>query len=90
MATKYTYNEQRKEWYTLVYDGTYNKDGSKHRKRITSKKSSGDLEKKVSAFRRSVEESTPPTNITFGDYAKEWLLTYKTSKELNIQLESST
>ena len=29
---KYTYNESRKEWYTLVYDGTLTASGAKHRK----------------------------------------------------------
>ena len=33
---KYTYNESRKEWYTLVYDGTLTASGAKHRKRISS------------------------------------------------------
>ena len=85
MAKKYTYNEKRKEWYTLVYDGTYNADGSKHRKRITSKKSSGDLEKKVKAFKDEVEHrgAVRLTPYTFGEYAKIWLDTSKSTKELN-------
>ena len=82
---KYSYNEKRKEWYTLVYDGTYNTDGSKHRKRITSKKSSADLEKKVDAFKRSLEDKGPVSDIPFGAYAKEWLSLYKATKEKNTQ-----
>lgn len=83
---KYTYNEKRKEWYTLVYDGTLTPTGEKHRKRISSKKSSADLEKKVNAFRLSLEqghEELRVSNITFGEYAQEWLMTSKASKELN-------
>lgn len=84
--TKYTYNESRNEWYTLVYDGTLNADGSKHRKWISSKKSSGDLEKKVEAFRKSVEEKGPSSNVLFGDYASEWLTIHKATKEKNTRV----
>ena len=80
--TKYTYNEKRKEWSTLVYDGTYNPDGSKHRKRISSKKSSGDLEKKVIAFKQQAD-SVRVVSYTFGEYAKIWLDSAKATKELN-------
>lgn len=85
MAKKYTYNEKRKEYYTLVYDGTYNADGSKHRKRITSKKSSADLEKKVAAFKQEISArgSVRSTPYTFGEYAEMWLKTAKATKELN-------
>lgn len=86
MAKKYSYNESIGGWYTLVYDGTLNADGSKHRKKIVSKKSSGDLEKKVEEFKRSLEGSPAPTNITFGEYSKKWLSIYKMPKELNTQL----
>ena len=81
--TKYTYNEKRKEWSTLVYDGTLTPTGAKHRKRISSKKSSADLEKKVAAFKREVEEgnASNASNITFGEYAEIWLNTYKATKE---------
>lgn len=83
---KYTYNEKRKEWYTLAYDGTLTPSGEKHRVRITSKKSSADLEKKVNDFKRKIAEggeSIRLTNITFGEYAAEWLETSKSSRELN-------
>lgn len=82
MATKYTYNEKRKEWYTLVYDGALTPSGEKHRKRISSKKSSKDLERKVAEFKASLEDNTPST-ITFGEYADNWLNLYKANKELN-------
>lgn len=83
---KYSYNEKRKEWYTLVYDGTLMPNGTKRRKRITSKKSSADLEKKVLEFKRSLEEQgTTMTNVTFGEYAERWLDVAKSTKELNTQ-----
>lgn len=84
--TKYTYNEKRKEWVTLVYDGTLTPTGAKRRKMITSKKSSADLEKKVAAFKQSLETKGPTSNMLFGDYAKEWLSLYKATKEKNTQI----
>lgn len=83
--TKYTYNEKRKEWYTLVYDGTLTATGAKHRKRIASKKSSADLEKKVIAFKQQLanDEVTKLSTITFGEYAEQWFETSKATKELN-------
>lgn len=83
MATKYTYNEKRKEWYTLVYDGTLTSTGEKHRKRISSKKSSKDLEKKVNAFKLSLDTEATVSNITFGEYATSWYELYKSNKEIN-------
>ena len=84
---KYTYNPVRKEWYTLVYDGTLTPTGAKHRKRITSKKSSADLEKKVIVFKQKLEsgDTLQLSNITFGEYSKEWFELYKSNKELNTQ-----
>ena len=84
--TKYKYNETRKEWYTLVYDGTLTDTGAKHRKRITSKKSSADLEKKVNAFKLSLnQEDFYLSTITFGEYAARWLATSKATREINTQ-----
>lgn len=81
---KYTYNEKRKEWYTLVYDGTLTSTGAKHRKRIASKKSSADLEKKVNAFKQALEDNpVRESTITFGEYAEKWLMVSKSTKELN-------
>lgn len=83
---KYKYDEKRKEWYTLVYDGTLTASGEKHRKWISSKKSSADLEKKVIAFKQSLEkEEEQISTITFGEYARKWLKTSKCTKELNTQ-----
>lgn len=82
--TKYSYNESRKEWYTLVYDGTVTATGQKRRKRISSKKSSADLEKKVAMFKQSLSEDEIQLRpITFGEYSRRWLEISKASKELN-------
>lgn len=83
MSTKYKFNEKRKEWYTLVYDGTLTESGEKRRKRITSKKSSRDLERKVKAFKDSLEAGEVVTGVTLGEYAQKWLDLYKSNKELN-------
>ena len=83
---KYSYNEKRKEWYTLVYDGTLTSTGSKHRKRISSKKSSADLEKKVNAFKADLARNEySESNLTFGEYSQKWLRLYKITKEKNTQ-----
>lgn len=82
---KYKFNEKRKEWSTLVYDGTYTEQGTKHRKRLSSKKSSADLEKKVIAFKLEVAEkgASRASTYTFGEYARMWLETSKMTKEQN-------
>ena len=83
---KYSYNSKRKEWSTLAWDGTY-RDGIKHRIRITSKKSSADLERKVNEFRRSVENGgqISYSAMSFYEYALHWLEISKTAKEKNTQ-----
>ena len=84
-TTKYKKNH-RGEYATKIWDGTYNPDGSKHRAYLVSKKSSADLEKKVSLFRQKVEnQETVFSNITFGEYAEQWLNLSKASKEKNTQ-----
>lgn len=83
MATKYKYNEKRKEWATLVYDGTLTPSGEKRRRRISSKKSSKDLENKVAAFKLSLNTEAAPSMITFREYALKWLDLYKSNKEIN-------
>lgn len=85
MAKKYTYNESKQEYRTHVWDGTFNADGSKHRKTITSKKSSKDLERKVEAFKLEVEneKATRFTSSDFYEYAKEWLKLAKATREYN-------
>lgn len=83
---KYSYNPDRKEWYTLVYDGTLTPTGAKHRKRLTSKKSSADLERMVNEYKQSLKVGFVETsNITFGEYSRSWFELYKSAKELNTQ-----
>ena len=83
--TKYSYNEQFKGWTTLVWDGTYDDNGRKHRKRIISKKSSRDLENQVEAMRRQIEEggSLDYCDLSFYEYALQWLSVAKASREKN-------
>ncbi|MFP3154424.1 site-specific integrase [Lachnospiraceae bacterium ZAX-1] len=84
MATKYT-ADKNGVFSTLVWDGTYTEDGSKHRKQIRSKKSSKDLENLVKQYQRDVEErkAVNSTSISFCDYADQWLALYKANREIN-------
>ena len=87
MAKKYTQNKTTGLYTTLIWDGTYDADGKKHRKKLTSRKSSADLEKKVAAFRAEVEERGAAvsriSSTPFLVYARDWLTVSKASKELN-------
>lgn len=60
-----------------VWDGSYNEDGTKHRISVYSKKSSGDLEKKVSKIEEQVRNGTSvkSTDMLYMDYAETWLQT---------------
>lgn len=64
---------------TRAWDGTYNPDGSKHRINLKSKKSSKDLEQKVNELKMQIAEQSyiKPTDITFCEYADQWLTLYK-------------
>ncbi len=83
---KYKKNS-RGEYETRIWDGTYNSDGSKHRKKLVSKKSSGDLEKKVAAFKSEVATggATDFSTLSFTEYAEKWLESSKSTKEKNTQ-----
>lgn len=83
---KYTKNS-RGEFETKIWDGTYNPDGSKHRKRLVSKKSSADLERQVNQLKNAVENGqyVQKTDILFLEYAKQWLETKKSVREKNTQ-----
>ena len=62
---KYIKNS-RGEYETKIWDGTYNTDGSKHRKRLVSKKSSADLERQVNQLKNDVENvvlTIPVSNV---------------------------
>lgn len=83
-SAKYKKN-YRGRWETRVWDGTYNEDGTKHRKTIISNKSSADLERKVAEFKRLQEDAqaTVFSELTFYEYALKWLETNKATKEKN-------
>ena len=74
-------------WETKIWDGTYNSNGTKHRKRLISKKSSADLERQVNQLRNEVENGqyVQKSDIMFLDYAKEWLKAKKGVREKNTQ-----
>lgn len=82
--TKYKKNA-RGEYETRIWDGTYNPDGSKHRKYLVSKKSSADLERQVSALKQRVKEggAVEYSEVSFGEYKQRWLTISKSSREKN-------
>lgn len=80
------YKKQKNGKYVAaVWDGTYNKDGTKHRKYLYSSKSSKDLEKKVAAYQRDVNDrqNLVKSDVTFLDYARAWRNAYKSTGALN-------
>lgn len=81
---KYSKNS-RGEYETKIWDGTYNIDGSKHRKRLVSKKSSADLERQVNILKNEVQNGqfVQKTDVTFTEYAQHWLDTKKSVREKN-------
>lgn len=83
---KYKLNS-RGVYETKIWDGTFNIDGTKHRKILSSRKSSADLEKKVHALKHAVANGSyvQNTDVLFGDYAKHWLITKKAVKGENTQ-----
>ena len=72
---------------TKTWDGTYNPDGTKHRIHLKSAKSSADLERQVNELKHKIKEGKQlrDTEITFCQYAAEWLKTYKAVRSLNTQ-----
>ena len=83
---KAKYTPDKNGWYsTLVWDGTYDRYGRKHRKQLRTKKSSKELERMVNEFRTLVEsrELTVKSTYTVQAYAQEWIKVYKSGKELN-------
>lgn len=72
---------------TKIWDGTYNKDGSKHRALLSSKKSSADLEKRVNDLKAkvNVDQVIQETELSFLVYARLWKKTYKQVREDNTQ-----
>lgn len=82
MATKYK-KQKDGRYQTRIWDGSYNKDGSKHRITIYSDKSSRDLERKVAEFKKTRDSGdlTINTKILFCDYASAWLEACKGVRE---------
>ena len=77
---KAKYTPDKNGWYsTLVWDGTYDRYGRKHRKQLRTKKSSKELERMVNEFRTLVEsrELTVKSTYTVQAYAQEWVKVYK-------------
>lgn len=70
---------------TKVWDGTYTKDGRKHRICLKSNKSSKDLENQVIAHNNKLKnrEYVRPSDITFYDYAKLWKDVWKNGRSKN-------
>lgn len=85
---KAKYTPDKNGWYsTLVWDGTYDQYGRKHRKQLRTKKSSKELERIVADFKKSVEKNdlTVKSNYTVQSYAQEWMRVYKAGMEINTQ-----
>ena len=70
---------------TKVWDGTYNPNGTKHRVSLFSSKSSRDLENQVNELKTKVanRQYVIRDDISFQDYSKMWLSTYKSVREKN-------
>lgn len=84
MATKYKKGKDGR-YSAFAWDGTYNPDGTKHRKKLTSKKSSADLERIVAEYKNKVMNSGQSvyTDLSFYEYAREWLEVSKSAREEN-------
>ena len=76
---KAKYTKQKNGYFQArVWDGSY-VDGKKHYITIRSRKSSKDLEAKVTAYNDRVSnlQAVQNKNIQFNDYAGRWLKVYK-------------
>lgn len=87
MATAKYKKNYRGEYEARIWDGTFNPDGSKHRKRLVSKKSNADLERQVNQLKNEVDNGkfVQKSDIMFTDYAKQWLKIKKGVREKNTQ-----
>lgn len=82
---KAKYARQKNGYFeTKVWDGTY-RNGKKHYVSIRSKKSSRDLENKVTVYNMEVENRNKvrKTDTLFLDYARMWKNVYKSQREDN-------
>ena len=69
---------------TIIWDGTYTKDGKKRYKHLRSYASSRDLETMVEKYKRELEDLGAPLsdpNAILYDFAKSWLKTFKSQRE---------
>lgn len=85
---KAKYTRQKDGYFqTKVWDGTYTSGGTKHYVTLRSAKSSRDLERMAEEYRSSVKERKliRNTNITFWEYARTYVKTYKANKAANTQ-----
>lgn len=83
---KARYKKQKDgRWKTNVWDGSYNPDGTKHKRTFVSSVSSADLERKVADFVHARENNqiAIPSCISFVDYANRWFSTYKNVRSVN-------
>lgn len=77
-------------FYTTVWDGTYNQNGTKHRATVYSKASSADLERKVNKIKADIEKRLKDgdkplleRDIDVYVYAQQWFQTYKGKRQEN-------
>lgn len=69
---------------TVVWDGTYSKNGRKHYKHLRSYGSSKDLEIMVEKYKRELDDIGTPLsdpNARLYDFAQSWLKTFKSQRE---------
>lgn len=87
MARKYK-KQKDGRFQTKVWDGTYTKDNLKHYITLYSDKSSADLERTVSEYKKMRDEGKVKVSsgILFVDYSREWLKTYKKVRERGTQI----
>ena len=87
MATAKYKKNYRGRFEAKIWDGTYNPDGTKHRRTISSTKSSADLERKVAEFiaKRDDLNLTFSSDLSFYAYALQWLENSKATREKNTQ-----
>ena len=85
---KAKYTKQKNGYFqTRIWNGDYTENGSKKYIIIRSRKSSKDLEEKVKEHNIKIanREFVRTTNVTFYQYAKQWMNLYKSDKALNTQ-----
>lgn len=75
---KAKYSKDKQGYFkTMIWDGTFDENGRKHRICLRSRKSSADLERQVEELRRQLDTGTAvmATDKTVAEYAAEWIQT---------------